>query len=422
MPTILLSNLQTLDADSLYILYQLNIASICLSVLLLLLANWFRFYRSHAHVDQLRCRTILALSISMMVYSICQVSTFSGTTSSVGTRVALFASTLSLVTNGLLITGPIALDAAVRYGLRSIGLARNTSKMYELFCIPLAVVVTQSTLYVFGDVVPTKYGVLSNISQMGFDAGVWMTESTWIVICLAVSGASIGYTAVMALVRWHKGRKSTSSSLVIATASCESMESVLGSPASVKYRVIVATLYVVAFYGLYVWKLAFRIMQSPGQWLLYAILVCEAIQPIVFLAIFILDICINIVPQRPIWLSPSTVCSPQQRNGRSSQVSIYALDNKSFTSWRKTGFLEWQLMGNNTNSCVPSDEDLKVWMQELKKAHLNSEVEKGQVSYPSTATSSSVSDVSFADVPGCYSSTMVTNPLTKSQEMRSNDL
>ncbi|KAJ1942715.1 hypothetical protein EC988_006417, partial [Linderina pennispora] len=140
---------------------------------------------------------------------------------------------MSLVLNALLVLCAVGLDSVVRYGLRSFGLARRLSDYYEIACFLIALVVTHPVLYVFDSVEFRGASVVVETTYVKFTAAVWLTEGIWIMFSLVLTVMSVGFSLV-------KARKMAKYSASSPTAS---MVSVLGSAASIRGRMWLATCY-----------------------------------------------------------------------------------------------------------------------------------------------------------------------------------
>ncbi|KAJ2598096.1 hypothetical protein GGF39_002782 [Coemansia sp. RSA 1721] len=169
-----------MDSQTCKTIAYLNIASAVTSALTIVLAIWSRFWRSSAHVDGLRCRAVMAMGISTACYSISQLSLMSYSkeeTASMSVRISMFIATFSVVMNALLVACSVGLDAAVRYGLRSFGLARRLSNYYEVGCFAIALLVSHPILYLFNSVLWTGSAIVVEAkSRAAFDAAAWMIE------------------------------------------------------------------------------------------------------------------------------------------------------------------------------------------------------------------------------------------------------
>ncbi|KAJ2304582.1 hypothetical protein IWW54_005357, partial [Coemansia sp. RSA 2705] len=171
-----------LDAPLAALLIRLNIAAVASAGLMLLLACWGRLRRCHTHSDKQRCRIVAILSASYICYSASQLAVLlqpARTGNHIIDRMAAFVATFSIVFNSLLIAGAVGLDSAVRYGLRSFGLARRLSGCCEVACLVGALTVSQPVLYLFATYTWTGSAVSISATPSAFEAVVWMTESAW---------------------------------------------------------------------------------------------------------------------------------------------------------------------------------------------------------------------------------------------------
>ncbi|KAJ2789398.1 hypothetical protein H4R21_006748, partial [Coemansia helicoidea] len=131
MPTILLHRPGdgfALGAPFTTLMISLNSVSAALSMLTLALASWCALRLRRAHSDWHRCRTVSLLSVSSFCYSACQLLLASQpeyTASQALVKTCLFCATLSAVLSGFLVAGAMGADMAVRFGLRSFGLAQR---------------------------------------------------------------------------------------------------------------------------------------------------------------------------------------------------------------------------------------------------------------------------------------------------------
>ncbi|KAJ2214804.1 hypothetical protein EV179_002752 [Coemansia sp. RSA 487] len=356
--------------------------------------------------DKLRCRVIIALSISAVCQSVAQLVLMGQTKHQadfLGMRVLVFTASFCTVFNSLLITSAMSVDAAIRYGLRSFRLAQRLGNFYEIFCIVLALAVSQPILYLFGQFEWTGDAIVVDADKTPFTVAMWMVESAWVALAMGVSFVATAF----ALSKARKIAKNT------GDRSKMSIEAVLGSAASIRGRIGVSILYFVAFSGSSVWRLVFRAGGSQSQWLLSASCISEALQPMIILAVFVVDMTANIIPERRLeWLSASTLFSVDaDEKKKSGMSSNFRLESKSFTDWRQTQFIEWQSGSSNQQQAsekgIPSDEDIKLWTQEIKRCHLKSESSFYE------GDDYSVSDLSFDNVPSPYSGPVILYPLTK---------
>ncbi|KAJ2607774.1 hypothetical protein H4S08_004708 [Coemansia sp. RSA 1365] len=324
---------------------ELNIASVVVSALMLALAAWCKLRLCSAHNDKQRS---------------------------------------------------IGLDSAVRYGLRSFGLARRLSGFCEIGCFICALLVTQPTLYLFSKFSWTGSSILVNASNILFEAAVWMVESAWVALSMVIAGVLLTY----AMMKANKIAKYTAGSSNASTVS------VLGTAASIQNRVRISICYMSVFVVLYIWKLAFRIGGSSSEWLFTAVVICEALQSALMLVVFIADILTNMrVIQCPEWSSASVICSSDSESAKST---MRRRGSKSFTSWRKTGFLEWQKHCIDQEiKALPPANDINLWIGQVKQCYIRSDFSHyEQDDY-------SVSDISYDDIPEFHPDTMAINQLTK---------
>ncbi|KAJ2537938.1 hypothetical protein EV175_006574, partial [Coemansia sp. RSA 1933] len=287
-------------------------------------------------------------------------------------RVVVFVSTLCTVLNSLLITSAISVDAAIRYGLRSFRLAQRLGGFHEIVCFVLALAVSQPILYLFGQFEWTGDAIVVSIDKIPFNLTVWMVESAWVALAMGVSLAATAFAVV----------KAKKLAMHTENGSTHSIESVLGSAASIKGRSGISVLYFVAMAGAFVWKLAFRAGGSQSRWLLSASCIGEALQPMAILVVFGIDMVVNIIPERRLeWLSASTLFSVEADEKNKCEMSnSFRLESKSFTGWRQTQFIDWQSGGSDHQqqiqqqhnhprhsrqqseraTGIPSDEDIKL--------------------------------------------------------------
>ncbi|KAJ2787833.1 hypothetical protein GGI15_000402 [Coemansia interrupta] len=312
-----------------------------------------------------------------------------GESASMEVRISVFISTLSTVFCGLLVACAIGLDAAVRYGLRSFGLARLLSNYYEVGCFFASVVISQTTLYAFGEIRWTGSAtVVQGTGVAVFDVLVWASESAWILLSTATALLFVGY----ALVKANKIARYNSSS------TNASMESVLGSAPSIQGRVYVSIGYVVVFAAAAGFKIGFRASGSQSTWLLRMASICEALQAEILLVAFLVDLAVNI-SRRPEWLSASASSSME------TMLDKEVTGNKSFTGWRKSRFVEWH-KGFGT---VAETKDSKLGMpvgRGISRCYIHS-----TVSY-CESDDYSMSNVSFETVPEWCTQSMVMYPHT----------
>ncbi|PIA16555.1 hypothetical protein COEREDRAFT_8342 [Coemansia reversa NRRL 1564] len=378
---------------------ELNIASIVVSTLMLALAAWCRLRLCSAHNDKQRCRVVMIMSVTSASYSVCQIILSGQTapaTNHAIVRVCMFVSTFCLILNSFLIVGAIGLDSAVRYGLRSFGLARRLSGSCEIGCFICALLVTQPTLYLFSKFSWTGSSILVNASNTLFEAAVWMLESAWVALSMVIAGVLLTYSMVKA----NKIAKYTAGSSNASTVS------VLGTAASIQNRVRISICYMSVFTALYIWKIAFRIGGSNSEWLFTAVIICEALQSALMLVVFIADILTNMrVIQCPEWSSASVICSSDSESAKST---IRRRGSKSFTSWRKTGFLEWQKHCIDQEiKALPPANDINLWIGQVKQCYIRSDFSHyEQDDY-------SVSDISYDEIPEFHPDTIAINKLTK---------
>ncbi|KAJ1724814.1 hypothetical protein LPJ53_000950 [Coemansia erecta] len=333
------------------------------------------------------------MSVSIISYSISQISVVGQTqdaeSGGMGVRISVFTSTFSTVFCGLLVACAIGFDAAVRYGLRSFGLARMLSDYYETGCFVASVAISQATLYAFGEIRWTGSAVVvEGTSTVVFDVLVWASESAWVLLSIVVALLFVGYALVKAnkIARYNGG---------ITNAS---MESVLGSAASIQGRVYVSIGYVAVFTVVAGFKVGFRASGSQSPWLLRTASICEALHAEMLLVAFVIDLAVNI-SRRPEWLSASASSSMETILGKEEMGS------KSFTGWRKSRFIEWH-RGAGTAA-------------ETKGAKLGMPVSRGisrcyiqsNISY-CESDDYSLSNVSFETVPEWCTHSMVMYPHT----------
>ncbi|KAJ2162130.1 hypothetical protein GGF46_000872 [Coemansia sp. RSA 552] len=392
-----------LEASLAGLMESLNIASVTTAALTLIMAGWCRVCICGTDNDRQRCRVVMLLSISSIIYSASQFllsGQAASTSDQAVPRICAFMASLHLVFSSFLAFGAIGIDSAVRYGLRSFGLARRLSGPSEVACFVGAVLVSQPVLYLFSSVTWTGHRIAVDASQAYFGASVWIIESGWVAASLVLAGLLAAFTMAKANKRARYTAKSTNYSTV----------SILGTPESIRCRAAVSLCYIIVYVTLYSWRLAFRAVGSSSVWLLSAACICEAAQPLLVLLVFITDIAANIAPNRynqPEWLSASTVYSlsmePEKQPGR-------RLDSKSFTSWRKTGFLEWQRCCTAPSTdTLPSNKDIKLWMGKIEQCHIRPDLS----SYHDSSSSSSMLDISFDDDPKSHSGSMTMHPLAK---------
>ncbi|KAJ2285849.1 hypothetical protein IW141_005608, partial [Coemansia sp. RSA 355] len=344
---------------------SLNIASLAATAATFLLAGWCRLRRSNAHSDQQRCRVVMIMSLSSSCYSISQLVLAAQpayNTSQMVVRAAAFVGTLSVVFNSLLLVGSIGMDSAVRYGLRSFGLAQRLCGFSEIACFAGALVVSQPVLYLFDALTWTGTHIAVTSSQSAFEAAVWMTESAWVLLCLAMAIALSEY----AIIKADKAGRYETNNAYASTAS------VLGTPIGIQRRVAVSFCYVLVFAVLYSWKLAFRASGSTSQWLLCALSICEPLQPMLTLVVFVADMAINMQStDHTSWLSTSTICAP---NVNSVKPVNHHTDCKSISSWRKTRFMEWQKgCKPPSTETLPIHNDVKLWVDQVNQCHIRSD-------------------------------------------------
>ncbi|KAJ2828863.1 hypothetical protein IWW50_001167, partial [Coemansia erecta] len=297
----------------------------------------------------------MILSISSASYSVSQLLLSTQPaygTSPVIIRVVMFVTTLSVVFNSFLVVGSIGMDSAVRYGLRSFGFAQRLCGFSEIACFVGALVVSQPVLYLFDS--PTWTGLQTVVvsSQSAFEAAVWMTESAWVLLSLAMATA----LSVYAIVKANKYSRYTANVINMSTTS------VLGTATSVQKQVTISLCYVLVFVTLYSWKLAFRVSGSTSEWLLYAAAICELLQPLLTLLVFVADMAINMQPtEHTPWQSASTICAIDTYPSKSVRSRT---DCKSFTTWGKAGFLEWQNSCKQSAKHIPENSNVKMWIDE----------------------------------------------------------
>ncbi|KAJ2794056.1 hypothetical protein H4R20_006350 [Coemansia guatemalensis] len=219
-----------------------------------------------------------------------------------------------------------------------------------------------------------------------------MVESAWVALSMVIAGVLLTY----AMVKANKIAKYT------AGSSNESTASVLGTAASIQNRVRISICYMAVFIALYIWKLAFRIGGYSSEWLFTAVIICEALQPALMLVVFVADILTNIrVIQCPEWSSASVICSSDSESAKST---IRRRGSKSFTSWRKTGFLEWQKHCIDQEiKAIPPSSDINLWIGQVKQCYIRSDFSHyEQDDY-------SVSDISYDEMPEFHPDTMAIN-------------
>ncbi|KAI9506067.1 hypothetical protein BX070DRAFT_219276, partial [Coemansia spiralis] len=390
-----------LDSWPKTVLTNLNIMSVVTCAFTIALACLCKMRVCSTHNDKLRCRVVIILSISTACRSISQlalVGQVEHRSDFFAMRMMVFVAGFCTVLNSFLITCAISADAAVRYGLRSFRLAQKASNFYEIACFIAALAISQPMLYLFGEFVWNSDAIVVKAKSMPFAVAMWVIESGWVGMAMAAACTAMAFTLI-------KAQKIANYS---GNYSSASIESVLGTTSSIKGRVNAAVLYCLAFCGLSVWKLAFRASGSQTQWLLFASCICEALQPALFLIIFIVDVRVNMIPaQRLEWLSASTIYCVDNSAGASGIPSEFRLESKSFTGWRKTGFMEWRISKamQEHEKNIPTNEDIKSWMQEVKRCHIRSDTSYYE------GDDYSVSDLSFESAPERYSTPVIMYPL-----------
>ncbi|KAJ1813676.1 hypothetical protein LPJ75_003087 [Coemansia sp. RSA 2598] len=351
----------------------LGIASAITSALTVALAIWSRFWRCSAHVDGLRCRTVLAMGISTACYSVSQLSLLSQSkqeAASVGVRIFVFMANFSLIANALIVACCIGMDAAVRYGLRSFGLARRLGRFYEMACITIALAVSQPIFYLFSSVLWTGSGVVVEAkSRAFFNAAEWMIESIWTLLAMVLAILFIGYALVKARkIGRYTGRFTNAS-----------MESVLGTTASIRGRVYVSLCYVAAFVGLSIWRVLFRMTGSQSMWLLRMASVCNSLHAELTLLVFVIDLLVN-VNKRPVWLGPSPSCSVETISHKTGHVlAEYQMSSSDFSSIgdsSSTVKSAWHTMAGAASKarCQPTAKEVGGWLEEINRCHIRSNV------------------------------------------------
>ncbi|KAJ2682770.1 hypothetical protein H4R19_007081, partial [Coemansia spiralis] len=343
---------------------SLNSASAAFSMLTLALASWCALRLRWAHSDWRRCRTISLLSAASFCYAACQLLLAGHPRSAASqavVKVCLFCATFSAVLSGFLIASAVGADAAVRFGLRSFGLAQRLGSYWDAGSVICALLVSQSALYVFGDLTWTGSAVAVANGGVPYAAAVWIAESAWIALSLVAAVAFAGYAAL-------KANKATR-----FAGSCADglQQSALGTAASIRGRIAVSLCYVVVLAVSRVWKLAFYAGGSNSAWLFSAASIGEAVLPMLVLPVFSADIGLNMRRAGTSgWLSASfsslesTAGTLQPRRARS----------QSFTGWRKTEFIEWQkLCSNLSATSAPTDSDAQTWVAEIKPCHVRPE-------------------------------------------------
>ncbi|KAJ1732150.1 hypothetical protein LPJ61_002183 [Coemansia biformis] len=377
----------------------LNCASAAFSVLTLALASWcaLRLRLRQGHSDWQRCRAVSLLSGSSLCYSACQLLLAAQpepTASSAVVKACLLGATLSVVLGAFMVVGEIGADSAVRFGLRSFGLAQRLGRYWDVGSVVCALLVSQPALYVFGELAWTGSALVAAKPQVSFAAAVWMVESAWVALSITVAGALTLY----ALIKANKLSR-------YATSCADDLPlSVLGTAASIQSRAAIALCYVAVFAVSRVWKLAFHAGGSSSAWLFTAASICEALLPMLVLPVFCADIAFNMRREGGLErLGAGSECSLDTGTGGSS---LRKLGSRSFTSWRKTEFLEWQKQCSSLSSTImPADSGMGTWAGEIKQCHIRPDT--GNLDRDNY----SVSDISFDGTPRRCSRPMIMYPL-----------
>ncbi|KAJ2448480.1 hypothetical protein EV183_005416 [Coemansia sp. RSA 2336] len=319
----------------------MNMAAIAVAVAAVLLACWFTVYRCKTAHSKQRCRTVVFLMLASVCYSASQLALHAmpAYRNEMGVRIAVFASSFSTVFSGFLIAGAIGMDTAVRYGLRSFRLAQRLSGTCELVCLVAAVAASQPLLYIFDAVAWTGSMVVVDASAHAFEAAVWMTQSGWMVLSLAVSIALAWYALA-------KANKMTRYQMHSANASAAL---VLGSPACIQSRVVVSLCYVLAVSMLSIWKVAFRASGFSTAWLCYAASTCEAVQPMLVAGVFAADwIVMSRAEYQTAMLSTLTICQTDLYSSNcKSGLPLHIADS---ATWNSIGSLSKQDLCSTANS------------------------------------------------------------------------
>ncbi|KAJ1877266.1 hypothetical protein H4R99_004447 [Coemansia sp. RSA 1722] len=308
-------------------------------------------------------------------------------TASMSVRISMFIATFSVVMNALLVACSVGLDAAVRYGLRSFGLARRLSNYYEVGCFAIALLVSHPILYLFNSVLWTGSAIVVEAkSRAAFDAAAWMIESLWTLLAIVFAVLFISYALIKARkIARYTGRFTNSS-----------MESVLGTTASIRGRVCVSLFYIVAFVGLSVWRVLFRVTGSQSIWLLRMSSICDSLRAEFTLVVFVVDLLVN-VNQRQVWLgsspshshspSLSPTCSVETISHKSGHVlAEYQLTNRNFVRLSDSKTSIWhksadaaaviKVDGSRTsaNGHATTAQNMDGWVEKIDRCHLQSSI------------------------------------------------
>ncbi|KAJ1891109.1 hypothetical protein LPJ66_007106, partial [Kickxella alabastrina] len=253
-------------------------------------------------------------------------------------------------------------------------MAKRTSDYYEISCFVLALVVSQPMLYIFrgflwtGSAVVMKSSMLAMAGRVEFDVVVWMFESAWIAVAMVFSSGFIGF----ALVKTNKIAN------CLENGSTTSLGSMLGTITSIQSRVGVSACYVMSFMCLLVWRPVFRITGSQSPSLLRILSVCESLQAFFLLLIFIMDYLVNIRRPSIEWLDSSGNSIESGSYPAGQSLTTFEWD-KSFTTWRNPGFVEWYKSGSTVNGRqnkglrgLPTTRDIRLWMDEMKTCRIQS--------------------------------------------------
>ncbi|KAJ2787246.1 hypothetical protein H4R21_007121, partial [Coemansia helicoidea] len=283
---------------------------------------------------------------------------------------------------------------AVRFGLRSFGLAQRLAGYWDVGGVACALLISQLALYIFGDLAWTGSAIVAAHSQPSFAVAVWMAESAWVALSLVAAAAFVGYAALKA----HKATR--------FARSCTNgpQWTALGTAESIRSRVAISLCYVAAFAVSRVWKLAFYAGGAHHAWLFSAASIGEALFPVLVLPVFGVDIGLNM---RRVGMSGWLAASSSSSLGtEAGSLTSRRAGSKSFTSWRKTEFLEWQKLCSSLSATrVPADSDSRMWLGEIKQCHIR------PAAPDFTPDRYSVSDISFDGVPPTGSPPMVMYPL-----------
>ncbi|KAJ1737786.1 hypothetical protein LPJ79_005916 [Coemansia sp. RSA 1821] len=266
-----------------------------------------------------------------------------------GVRAAIFTSSFSTVFSSFLVAGAIGVDTAVRYGLRSFRLAQRLSGTCEFICFVAAAAVSQPLLYMFDAVAWSGSVVAVDTSAHAFEAAVWMTQTGWVVLSLAVSIALTWYALAKAnkMTRYQMHRANASAALV------------LGSPACIQSRVVVSLCYVLAVFMVSVWKIAFRTSGSSMVWLCYAASICEAIQPILVAGVFAADwVVMTRAEYKAAMLSTLTIC----------QTDVYSSYSKGSFPSRIADSATWNSIGSMKQDLYSTADS-----SNIQQCHIQSE-------------------------------------------------